>query len=61
MEILVEKSKRFFDDNVMFQFSTDIVEDQDVLEQLSQGVSRREVLGARVVEVKKGKISPTPT
>jgi len=52
---LVEKSKRFFDDNVMFQFSTDVVEDQDVLEQLSQGVSRREVLGARVVEVKKRK------
>jgi hypothetical protein len=52
---LVEKSQRFFDDNVMFQFSTDVVEDQDVLEQLSQGVSRREVLGARVVEVKKRK------
>ena len=31
---LIEKSKRFFDDNVMFQFSTDMVEDQDVLEQL---------------------------
>jgi hypothetical protein len=52
---LVEKSKRFFDDNVMFQFVTDVVEDQDVLDQLSQGVNRREVLGAKVVEVKKRK------
>ncbi len=57
---LVEKSKRFFDDNVMFQFSTDVVEDQDVLEQLSQGVNRREVLGARVVEIKKRKNITNP-
>jgi len=57
---LVEKSKRFFDDNVMFQFVTDVVEDQDVLDQLSQGVNRREVLGARVVEVKKRKSITNP-
>jgi hypothetical protein len=57
---LVEKSKRFFDDNVMFQFVTDVVEDQDVLDQLSQGVNRREVLGARVVEVKKRKHITNP-
>ena len=57
---LVEKSKRFFDDNVMFQFVTDVVEDQDVLNQLSQGVNRREVLGARVVEVKKRKNITNP-
>lgn len=57
---LVEKSKRFFDDNVMFQFVTDVVEDQDVLDQLSQGVNRREVLGARVVEVKKRKNITNP-
>jgi len=57
---LVEKSKRFFDDNVMFQFSTDVVEDQDVLEQLSQGVNPREVLGARVVEIRKRKNITNP-
>ena len=57
---LVEKTERFFDDNVMFQFSTDVVEDQDMLEQLSQGANRREVLGARVVEIKKRKNISNP-
>ena len=57
---MVEKSKKFFDENVMFQFSTDVVEDQHVLEQLSQGVKRKEALGARVIEIKKRKSITNP-
>ena len=57
---LVDKSERFFDDSVMFQFSTDVVEDQHVLDQLGQGMKRREVLGARVIEIKKRKSVTNP-
>jgi hypothetical protein len=57
---MVEKSKKFFDENVMFQFSTDVVEDQHVLEQLSQGVKRKGALGARVIEIKKRKSITNP-
>ena len=57
---LVEKTERFFDNNVMFQFSTDVVEDQDVMEQLNQGVNDRELLGARVLEIKKRKNIASP-
>ena len=57
---LVEKSKKFFDENVMFQFSTDVVEDQHVLEQLSQGVKRKGALGARAMEIKKRKSITNP-
>ena len=57
---LVEKSKKFFDENVMFQFSTDVVEDQHVLEQLSKGVKRKGALEARVMEIKKRKSITNP-
>jgi hypothetical protein len=52
---LVEKSERFLDKDVMFQFLTDVVEDEQVLEQLRQGNVRSAVLEARVIEIKKRK------
>jgi hypothetical protein len=57
---LVEKTERFFDDNVMFQFSTDVVEEKQVLEEIDYRVSSREILGARVVEIKKRKNITNP-
>jgi hypothetical protein len=57
---LIEKSKKFFDENVMFQFSTDVFEDQDESEQLGQGVRRKGALGARVMEIKKRKSITNP-
>jgi hypothetical protein len=52
---LVEKSERFLDNNVIFQFLTDVVEDQHVLEHLKQGPVRSAVLEARVIEITKRK------
>ena len=52
---LVEKSERFLDKDVMFQFLTDVVEDEHVLEQLRQGTVRSAVLEARVIEIAKRK------
>jgi hypothetical protein len=52
---LVEKSERFLDKDVMFQFLTDVVEDEHVLEQLRQGTVRSAVLEARVIEITKRK------
>jgi hypothetical protein len=52
---LVEKSERFLDKDVMFQFLTDVVEDEQVLEQLRQGTVRSAVLEARVIEIAKRK------
>ena len=52
---LVEKSEGFFDKDVMFQFLTDVVEDEQVLEQLRQGKVRSAVLDARVIEITKRK------
>jgi hypothetical protein len=52
---LVEKSERFLDKDVMFQFLTDVVEDEHVLEQLRQGTVRSAVLDARVIEITKRK------
>ncbi len=52
---LVEKSERFFDKNVMFQFLTDVIEDEHVLEQLQQGTVRTAILEARVIEIAKRK------
>ena len=52
---LVEKSERFLDKDVMFQFLTDVVEDEHVLEQLQQGTVRSAVLEARVIEITKRK------
>jgi len=57
---LVEKSKRFFDENVMFQFGTEVIEDQQLSEQLSRGVKRKGALGARVMEIKKRKSITNP-
>jgi hypothetical protein len=52
---LVEKSERFLDKNVMFQFLTDVVEDEDVLQQLQKGTVRTAVLNSRVIEIAKRK------
>ncbi len=52
---LVEKTERFFDKNVLFQFITDVVEDQHVLQQVKQGTVRTAVLEARVIEIAKRK------
>jgi hypothetical protein len=52
---LVEKTERFLDKDVMFQFLTDVVEDKHVLEQLRQGTVRSAVLEARVIEITKRK------
>ena len=57
---LVEKSKNFFDENVIFQFGTEVVEDQQEPEQSSQGVRRKGALGARVMEIKKRKNIANP-
>ena len=57
---LVEKSKKFFDENVIFQFSTEVVEDQVQSEQSSQGVKLKGALGARVMEIKKRKDITNP-
>jgi hypothetical protein len=52
---LVEKSEKFLDKDVMFQFLTDVVEDGHVLKQLRQGRVRSAVLDARVIEITKRK------
>ena len=52
---LVEKSERFLDKSVMFQFLTDVMEDAHVLQQLKNGTVRTAVLGARVIEIAKRK------
>ena len=57
---LVEKSKNFFDENVIFQFGTEVVEDQQEPEQSSQGVKHKGALGARVMEIKKRKNIANP-
>jgi hypothetical protein len=57
---LVEKTEKFFNESVIFQFSTDVVEDQHVLEQLSKGVKRKGALEARVMEIKKRKSITNP-
>ena len=49
----VERSQRFFDKTVMFQFITDVVDDQHVLEQCKQVAVHTDVLRARVIEIKK--------
>lgn len=50
---IVERSQHFFDKTVIFQFITDVVEDRYVLKQLQEGLSQTDVLGARVIEIKK--------
>jgi hypothetical protein len=57
---LVERSERFFDKSVIFQFVTDIADDQDVLDQLKNGTVQKEVLEARVIEIKKRKSLARP-
>jgi hypothetical protein len=52
---LIEKSERFLDKNVMFQFLTDVMEDEQVLQQLKNGTVRTAVLSARVIEIAKRK------
>lgn len=52
---LVEKSEKFLDKGVIFQFLTDVVEDEHVLEQLKEGKVRTAILDARVIEITKRK------
>lgn len=52
---LVERAERFFDQEVIFQFITEVAEDHYVLEQLRQGALHKEVLEARVIEIGKRK------
>jgi hypothetical protein len=51
----VERSRHFFDKTVMFQFITDVIDDQYVLEQSDQLAVSADVLRARVIEIKKRK------
>ena len=57
---LVEGSQLTFDKNVMFQFFTEVAEDQYVLEQLKAGVGQTDVLSVRVIELKKRKSTSEP-
>jgi hypothetical protein len=57
---LLERSERFFDQSVLFQFITDVTEDPDVLDQLKNGTVQKEVLEARVIEIKKRKSITQP-
>ncbi len=50
---LVERRKQFFDKNVIVQFTTDVADDDYVLEQLKEGRAQTEALKARVIEIKK--------
>ena len=52
---IVERSQHFFDKTVMFQFITDVIDDQYVLEQSEQLAVSADVLRARVIEIKKRK------
>ena len=57
---LVERSERFFDKSVIFQFLTDVAEDQYVLDQMRDGKVQKQVLDARVIEIKKRKTIAQP-
>jgi len=57
---LIERSERFFDKSVIFQFITDVTEDQVVLDQLRKGTVEKEVLEARVIEIEKRKSLAQP-
>ncbi len=57
---LVERSEQFFDKSVIFQFITDVAEDQFVLDQMRNGTVQKEVLEARVIEIKKRKSLAQP-
>jgi hypothetical protein len=57
---LVERSERFFDKGVIFQFLTDVTDDRQVLDQLRSGSIQKEILEARVIEIKKRKSITQP-
>ncbi|MBW1982465.1 MAG: FHA domain-containing protein [Deltaproteobacteria bacterium] len=57
---LVEKSKKFFDKNVIVQFGTELAEDKYVLEQIKRGVKNLDILKARVIEISKRKSHTDP-
>ena len=48
---LVEHSKHFFDRSVILQFTTEIAEDQHVLEQIEHGITQLKALKARVIAI----------
>ena len=52
---LVERFQSILDGDVIFQFSTQEVEDGDAFHQLDKSVFRSELLRARVIEIKKRK------
>ena len=57
---LVEGSQFMFDKNVMFQFFTEVADDEYVLEQQKRGVGQIDLLSVRVIELKKRKSTSEP-
>jgi tetratricopeptide (TPR) repeat protein len=53
---LVERSQMNLDKNVIFQLDTGRVDDENVLNELYKGAVEMDVLVARVIEIRKGKI-----
>ena len=51
----VERSERLYDENVMFQFFTEVADDTYVIEQLKNGVMQADILNSRVIEIRKKK------
>ncbi len=58
---LVEKTQKSLDKDVIFQFSTKSIEDQDVLEAQKQGVALQDVLEARVIEIREREPAKAPS
>ncbi len=57
---LVEKTQKSLDKDVIFQFSTKSIEDEDVLKLQKQGFALGDVLEARVIEIKERKADAAP-
>ena len=49
----VEKTQRILDKDVIFQFSTKSFDDQELFDQLKEGLAQPDVLEARVIELQK--------
>jgi hypothetical protein len=52
---VVEESQRPFDDNVVFQFNTELLDTEHVTHQPGQSTAKANMLDARVIEIKKRK------
>jgi hypothetical protein len=53
----VEKTQRLLDKDVIFQFSTKCFDDQELFNQLKEGLAQPDALEARVIELQKRKSS----